>query len=282
MDNVKIRKATASESDLNGIVHIHRKEEHIPWNNIESCTLWTTKRLECGFYITIGEIGGKIISYAEWVISDEPDRKILYLGYLQVDPDYQRKGIGRIIIADGIEYAKKNKCPQIVTNPEVQDGADIFYRKCGFKNARKLFSLQILTESYKDYTFQKEILDKVPFSAVKERKFIFGKWEFASSHIWQVFNESAHGRKSHVISLQDKTFIQIDDGSDGGAVMIWANTNSTNYSDIIKSALSFAYSIGYHHLDFAYLEDEESFLDGFDVYDKKLESDFEQIYYIII
>ncbi|MCL2056701.1 MAG: GNAT family N-acetyltransferase, partial [Oscillospiraceae bacterium] len=226
---VKIRKATASEADLNGIVHVHRKEENVPWNNIKDCTLWTSKRLECGFYITVTELDGEIIAYTEWVISDEFDKKILYLGYLQVDPDHQRKGVGRIIIADGIEYAKENKCSQITTNPEVEDGADIFYRKCGFKDGRKVFSLQVLTEPYKDYKFQKKILEKVPFSAVKKRKLIFGKWEFASHHVWQVFNESAHGRKSHVISLQDGTYIQIDDGSDGGAVMIWAN--SKNYGD---------------------------------------------------
>jgi GNAT superfamily N-acetyltransferase len=256
---------------------IHRKEEHIPWNNIENCTLWTTKRLKCGFYITVTEINGQIIAYSEWVISDEPDRKILYLGYLQVDPDYQRKGIGRNIIADGIEYAKKNNCSQIVTNPEVEDGADIFYRKCGFKDGRKVYSAQILAEPYKDYKFEKEILDKVPVSAVKERKFMFGKLEFSSHHIWQVFNEPI-GRESNVISLYDGTYIQIDDGSDGGAVMIWAN--SKNYGDIIKSALSFADLIGYHHLDLVYFEDEEKLLDGFEVYNKKQENDFEQVYYI--
>jgi len=276
-NNIKIRKATTSEADLNGIVHIHRKEEHVPWNNIKGCTELTTKRLECGFYITVTEIDGKIVAYAEWVISNEPDRKFLYLGYLQVDPDYQRKGIGRVIIADGVGYAKKNDCSQIVTNPEVKDGADIFYRKCGFKDGRKVFSLQSCTEPYKDYKFEKTILDKVPFSAIKERKFVFGKWEYASSHIWQVFNEPI-GRESHVILLHDGTYVQIDDGTDGGAVMIWAN--SENYSEIIKSGLSFAYSIGYHHLDFAYFEDEERYLDGFEVYDKKQELDFEQIYYI--
>ena len=278
MNNIKIRQATASEADLNGIVHIHRKEADVPWNNIKDCALWTTKRLDCGFYITVTELDGKIIAYAEWVISDEPDRKYLYLGYLQVDPDYQRKGIGRIIIDDGIEYAKKNNCSQLVTNPEIESGADIFYRKCGFKDGPKLFSLQILTEPYKDYKFEKKILDKVPFLAVKENKFMFGKWEFSSHHVWQVYNESAHGRKSHVILLQDGTYIQIDHGSDGGAVIIWAN--SKNYGDIIKSALSFAYSIGYHHLDFAYLENEECYLNGFELYNKKQESDFEQIYYI--
>jgi hypothetical protein len=60
--------------------------------------------------------------------------------------------------------------------------------------------------------------------------------------------------------------------------MIWSN--STNYSDMIKSALSFGYFLGLPHLNFDYLEDEETFLDGFEVYDKEQEADFEQIYYI--
>ena len=285
MDNVKIRQMTTSESDLNGIANIHRSCED-PWNEIEECTAWITKRLERGVYIQVAEIIneqtrlGKIVGHGEWIISDEPDRKFLYLGMLQIDEDYQRKGIGRLMIADGIEYAKKNGCESVITIPD-EGGADIFYRKCGFIDGRKSHSLKMLTEPYKDYKFEKTNLEKVPFSAIKEKRYIFGKGQVSSRHMWEVYNEkpSTDDRLAPAILLPDGTYIQID-VTYGGYFMIWSN--STNYGDMIKSALSFGYSLGLQYLIFDYLEDEESFLDGFDFYDKEYERDYEQIYYNIL
>jgi len=278
MDNIIIRQMTTSESDLKGIANIHRDCED-PWNEIEECTAWITKRLERGFYIQVAEFDGKIAGHGEWIISEEPDKKFVYLGMLQIDKDYQRKGIGRIMIADGIEYAKKNNCELIITIPDMDENADIFYRKCGFKDERKIHSLKMLTEPYKDYKFEYTDIDKVPFSAIKEKKYIFGKGQLCSRHMWEVYNEkpSTDDRFAPAILLPDGTYIQID-VTHGGYLMIWSN--STNYSDMIKSALSFGYSLGLPHLNFDYLEDEETFLDGFEVYDKKQETDFEQIYYI--
>ena len=284
IDNIKIRQATTSESDLNGIVKIYKPGDEAPWSKLDECRAWITKRLERGFYIQLAEIDGKIVGHGEWIISDEPCRKFAYLGMLEINEDYQRRGIGRAMIADGIEYARKNNCTEAVTAPDMDTRADIFYKKCGFKDGRKHYTSQIETEEYKDYEFEKIKIDKVPFSAIKEKKYIFGKGQFCSRHIWEVYNEKPYtdDRLSPAIQLPDGTFIQLGycEGGDGGYLMIWSN--STNYSEIIKSALSFGYSLGLHHLDFDYLEDEESFLDGFEVYNKKQEEDFEQIYYINI
>jgi len=284
MDNVKIRNITMSEQDINGMLQIHRNCED-PWNEIEECKSWISKRIERGFYLRLAEVDENIVGHAEWIISDEPDRKFLYLGMLQIDADYQRKGIGRLMINDGIEYAKKNSCSSLVTSPDMEENADIFYRKCGFKNGRKQYLLHILTEPYKDYEFEKTNLDKVPFSTIKEKKFIFGKGgQFSVRHMWEVMNEKPSTdteRRTPAILLSDGTYIQIchwgkDD--DIGFTLVWSN--NTNYSDIIKSALSFGYSIGLTALEFNYLEDEESFIDGFDICNKRASGDFEQIYYI--
>ena len=277
MNNVKIRQMTTSASDLNGIANIHRSCED-PWNEIEECTAWITKRLERGFYIQVAEIDGKIVGHGEWIISDEPGRKFLYLGMLQIDADYQGRGIGRVMVADGIEYAKKNGCESVITVPD-DGGADIFYRKCGFTDGRKSHSLKMLTEPYKNYIFEKTNVDKVPFSVIREKKYIFGKGQISSRHMWECYNEkpSTDDRLTPAILLPDGTYIQID-VTNGGYFMIWSN--SVNYSDIIKSALSFGYSLGLHYLVFDYLEDEEVFLDGFEIYDKTQEPEFEQVYYI--
>ncbi|MCL1859054.1 MAG: GNAT family N-acetyltransferase [Oscillospiraceae bacterium] len=286
MDNVKIikiRQATASESDLNGIVNVYRGQS-IPWGNITDCTSWVTKRLERGFYIQVAEIDGKIVGHGEWIISDEPDRKFLYLGMLEIDKDYQRKGIGRAMIADGIEHAKKNNCVEAVTSPDMETGADIFYRKCGFKDGRKQYILHIKTEEYRDYKFEGTKIEKVPFSVIKEKRFVFGKGgQFSSRHMWEVMNEKPSvdvNRRTPAILLSEGTYIQIHtwENANVGSLYVW--TNNINYSEIIKSALSFGYSLGMKHIDFEYLEDEESFLDGFEVHDRHAPGDFEQIYYI--
>ena len=283
MYNIKIRQATNSESDLNGIVHIHR-DGGDAWDNIRTCTAWITKRLERGFYIRIAEIDGKIAGHAEWIITDEPDGNFLYLGMLQIDEDYQKQGIGRAMVSDGIEYAKKNNCTSVVTSPDTETGAAIFYRKCGFIDGRKQHTLKILTEKYKNFEFEKNSISKVPFSVLKEKKFIFGKdCQFSPRHMWEVMNEPPSTdtkRRTPAILLSDGTYIQLHiwGESDSGGVYIW--TNSTNYTDIIKSALSFGYSLGLRHLDFGHFEDEESFFDGFEVHEKRASGEFEQIYYI--
>ena len=281
MDNIKIRDITTSEEDINGMLQIHRNCQD-PWNEREECISWISKRIERGFYLRLAEVDGKIVGHAEWIISDERDSKFLYLGMLQIDEDYQKKGIGRAMIADGIEYAKKNDCPTVVTMPDMEDNADIFYRKCGFIDVRKHYNAKMETAKYKDYKFEKTIIDKVPFSVIKEKRYIFGKGQISARHMWEVYNEkpSTDDRLSPAILLPDGTYIQLGfwEGGDGGYLMIWSN--STDYENIIKSALSFGYSLGLHHLDFDYLEDEESFLDGFDVYEKKQEDDFEQAYYV--
>ena len=88
MENIKIRQMTISESDINGIANIHRDCED-PWKETEECTAWITKRLERGFYIQAAEFNEKIVGHGEWIISDEPNKKFVYLGMLQIDKDYQ-------------------------------------------------------------------------------------------------------------------------------------------------------------------------------------------------
>ena len=282
MNNVKIRLATATETDYHGITKIYKPDDEGPWKEYEECKAWISKRLERGFYIQVAEIDGKIIGHGEWIISDEPDRKFLYLGMLEVNENYRGKGIGRFMIADGIEYAKQNNCSQAVTSPDMDNHADIFYRKCGFTDGRKYFTSKILTELYKDYKHGGINIDKVPFSAIKENKFIFGKGQFCSRHMWEVYNEkpSNDDRLAPAIELPDGTYIQLGywEGGEGGYILVWSN--STDYNNIIKSALSFGYFLGLHHIDFGYLEDEEKFLDGFEIYDKTQEPEFEQVYYI--
>jgi len=285
MDNIKIRTATDSEPDLNGIAGVYNPNDG-PWSKLDTCAELVTKRLERGFYIQVAEVDGKIVGYSEWVISDEPDRKFLYLSWLRINDNYQRKGIGRLMIADAAKHAKKNNCASLVTCPDTSGSAAVFYRKCGFADGRRQYGLKILAEKYKDYKFEKTGLDKTPFSVIKEKRLIFGKdvedSSFSSRQMWEYMNEPPSigaNERNPAILLADGTYIQMQIcGEAGKYICIW--TNNTNYADMIKAALSFGYSLGLNYLDFGYFKEEESFFDGFDVYDKKQGPEFEQIYYI--
>jgi len=287
MNSIKIRQMTASESDLNGVVGIYKADHWAPWSRLDECTAWIAKRLERGFYLQVAEVDGKIVGHSEWVVTDEPDKKFIYLSTIEINENYQRKGIGRLMIADAVEYAKKNDCASLVTCPDTSGSAAVFYRKCGFIDGRKQYELKILTEKYKDYKFEKTEIAKVPFFVIKEKKLVFGKYgeecSFSSRQMWEDMNESPcldNNRRNPAIFLADGTYIQINiyDEADGGGVYIW--TNSANYADILKSALSFGYSLGLHHLDFGYFQEEERIFNGFEVYDQKEGTEFEQIYYI--
>lgn len=129
MENFLIREAKLG--DIKGIMNVHRNCDD-PWHEENECSAWIEKRLKSGFYIQVAQIGDKIIGHGEWIISTEPKQKILYLGMLQVDDDYQRMGCGRAMIADGVIYAKKFACSKIVTIPDSDTNSIIFYEKCGF------------------------------------------------------------------------------------------------------------------------------------------------------
>ena len=90
MDNIKIRLVTTSESDLNGIVGVYKSDDWAPWSKLDECTAWITKRLERGFYIQVAEVDGKIVAHGEWIITNEPERKFLYLGMLEINENYQQ------------------------------------------------------------------------------------------------------------------------------------------------------------------------------------------------
>lgn len=279
--NIIIREITTG--DISGIRNIHRSCED-PWNDIEECASWVTKRIERGFYMQAAELDGKVVGHGEWIISDEPDRKYLYLGLLQIDADYQRMGIGRKMIADGIEYAKSNGCDTLVTIPDTEDNSIEFYRKCGFKEEREIYKLEIPSEICKDYICSGKGTEKVPFEVIKHNRFLLGKCQISSRHMWEVCNEkpcSDTGRRTPAVLLEDGTYIQLSyfPEWEGGGTFAQCWAAGEDYGHILKSTLSLAYSNGRKAVELYYLEDEEAIFNGFDTCKKKKDN-VELVYYI--
>jgi predicted N-acetyltransferase YhbS len=95
MDNIKIRAATME--DCPAIVNVHRGEADW-WADLSVCEPLMAHRLGRGFYNHVAYADEKIVGHGEWIIDDGFNGKFLYLGMLQIDPDFQRRGIGNVLV----------------------------------------------------------------------------------------------------------------------------------------------------------------------------------------
>jgi predicted N-acetyltransferase YhbS len=267
MENLIIRKADIN--DLKGIQNIHRNCDD-PWHYEAECKAWIEKRIERSFYIQVAEYCNQIVGHGEWIISDEPDRKILYLGMLQIDSDFQRKGIGRKMLDDGIEYARKNNCSSIVTIPDTDTGSQTFYSKCGFTEQRHIKRCIIPVTPFNDLQNDKKQIKNIPFHVIKDLPFEFGLVQASSRHMWEVCNEmpATDDRLTPAILLNNDGYIQLCyfDNDDTALALYWGKLKDKDY--VIKSILSFGYECHLKAITFVFYE-ENSYL-----FDKmKIEND---------
>lgn len=254
MHSITIREG--KKSDSSSICHIHRNCDD-PWNNEKECNAWVSNRIDRGFYIQLGIYQEKIVAHGEWVISDQPDSKILYLGLLQVDSDYQGKGIGRAMVEDGALYAKKVGCQHIATIPDTETGSQNFYEKCGFRRSKEIICCTIETEGHHD-NIERYRIHEVPYSVVREKSFLFGLCQASSRHMWEVTNKKPitdEDRNAPAICLDDRSIIQVSyfEPKHKGLALCWSN--SKDYIKLICTALSFGNSLGLKKVDFVFYEE---------------------------
>jgi ribosomal protein S18 acetylase RimI-like enzyme len=253
-----IRKATLN--DIKGIQNIHRDCDD-PWHNETECKNWVEKRLDRGFYIQVAVLNGKVVGHGEWIVSDEPDKKFLYLGMLQIDSDYQRQGIGRAMLSDGQYYARQNGCSSIITIPDNDTGSVSFYSKCGFTQGRKIKQIKVPTMMYTGYDPYNKRIDFVPFSVTKELLFIFGLSQISSRHMWEICNEPPKGddRATPAIKTAEGDFVQFSyyEPSDTGLVLCWSASNNTDR--LLINILGFGYECGLKYVTFIFFEQYEHF-----------------------
>jgi predicted N-acetyltransferase YhbS len=263
MNNITVRQAI--KTDSRAIGYIHRNCDD-PWHDESECDSWVSRRIERGFYIQAGLYNDKIVGHGEWIVSDEPNGKYLYLGMLQVDSDYQYKSVGRAMINDGIVYARTNGCKYISTIPDADTGSEKFYAKCGFHNAGILKSCTISTDGYKDDISTYRI-DEVPFTVVAEKTFVFGLSQVSSRHMWEVCNvkPDSDDRLTPAIHTRDGTYMQLSHfkGNESGLVLCWSE--SCDYKNIFRYALSLGQSSGLKQLEFIFFDKYAYLFEGMPV-----------------
>ena len=95
---------TATAADIDGLTCVHR-DCRDPWQTREECEDWVLHRLSRGFLLRVALVGGRVVGHAEWIRSDEPAGTLLHLGLLQIDAEWQQRGIGSQMIDDGVRLA---------------------------------------------------------------------------------------------------------------------------------------------------------------------------------
>jgi len=249
------------QTDIQGIRETHGSDEH--WGSDQACFMSGKTSLENGFFIQVAVCGDKIIGHAEWVISDEPDYRFLYLGMLQIHEDYQKRGIGTKLIESGVKYAKDNNCAFVRTMPSIESGSLFFYQKNDFAQTRDSNStLKVRTT---DSSMQNVIrIDKVPFDAIKTVPFVVGLHQHASAHIWKVFNAQHKYDDRKVSSFAiGESYVNIGafEPTECASVICWSKKLT---SALIHEILAIGGSLNYQFLSFCVLSENESRFNTFD------------------
>ena len=249
------------DTDIQDIREAHGSDEH--WGSDEACYMSGKTSLENGFFIQVAIYGDKIVGHAEWVISDEPCYRFLYLGMLQVHEDYQKRGIGTKLIESGSTYAKNNNCAFLRTMPSIESGSSIFYEKNGFirtKDSNSTLKVETIPIPVK----QAIRIDKVPFDVVKLLPFVVGLYQHASGHIWKVYNAQHEYDERVVASFRiGESYINIGAFEPTGraSVTCW----SENITPVlINEILAVGSSLGYKYLSFCILNENISCFESFD------------------
>jgi GNAT superfamily N-acetyltransferase len=256
-------------TEIQGIREAHGEDDH--WGSNEACFNSQKTRLENGFFIQVAVCGDKVVGHAEWVISREPKHCFLYLGMLQINAEYQKKGIGTEFIESGAEYAKKNGCTFLRTMPDDDTGSSIFYQKNGFiKTNDSNSTLKLETKSIPAETAVR--IDKVPFDITKTLPFMVGLYQHSSGHMWNVYNARSENDDRVVSSYKiGDAYINIGafEPTDRASVVCWSEKITPA---LITEILAVGNSLGYKYLSFCILTENMTCFDSF-VYELSEEHD---------
>jgi GNAT superfamily N-acetyltransferase len=253
--------------DCNGVTKVYEGEPGW-WHEVDMCREVTQKRLEHGWYITVAERSGCIDGHAEWIVDRDKNGEYLYLDELQVIKSQQQSGIGRAIVADGVNYAQKRGISRIMTIPEQDTGSEVFYAKCGFvKVGETLFTALETDVGAGNSGFM--AVDRVPKSVLDTRILLFGLAVASPLHMWVIENDkiSYDKYKSDAFKLENGDYIQFRHKPDDkrAIVLLWS---SEPMSDSIADILRCAAYAGLETVEFEFLA-EHTFL--FDKYGAKIE-----------
>lgn len=189
-----------------GIVNVFRDDEVVPWHRYDECLALVTRRMECGFYITVAYYGDKLAGYSEWIVTYDNGKKVLYLGIMQVDCDLRGRRIGKAMLDDGEEHAKSIGASCLRTIPE-DDRAHDFYRKYGFVETDAIYRCVCPTPV--NMSAEKPVnLTTVTLEIADTHEFVFGLCQSSGRHMYEVANNNPDSNFEVITSYITGGFLQ--------------------------------------------------------------------------
>ena len=125
------------------------------WMSGETCAIHLNGLLLDGHLPLVAETDGDgvstddsvIVGEAEYYVNREPAPfgPYLHLSVLYIHRDWQGQGVGRALIAAGVEHARTLGCHALTTQPESEMTG--FYRRVGFELWRRAKEMQTVTQT---------------------------------------------------------------------------------------------------------------------------------------
>jgi GNAT superfamily N-acetyltransferase len=124
------------------------------WMSVETCAIHLNGMLLHGHLPLVAENNDTIVGEAEFYVNREPAPfgPHLHLSVLYIHRDWQGQGVGRALIAAGVEHARALGCHALTTQPEPEMTG--FYRRVGFELWRRAKEMQIVVQSVTQFGTQ--------------------------------------------------------------------------------------------------------------------------------
>ncbi len=102
-----------------------------PWMSVELCAVHLNALLQRGHLPLVATAAGQVVGEAEYYLAHEASPfTALHLSVLYVNAAQQGKGIGKALLAAGVDYARAQALPALTTQPDAE--AVGFYTRLGF------------------------------------------------------------------------------------------------------------------------------------------------------
>ena len=251
LNDIAVYRLDSSKIDelIPEIVRVFRDDDVVPWHAHDTCLAWVMQRAKRGFYIALAYCGGKLAGYSEWIETHDQDKKILYLGMMQVDCDMRSRGIGGAMLRDGEQHAKNIGALYLRTIPEDERAHD-FYRKHGFCETDCIYVCTCATMSDAG-TDKQGVLAVVSRQVADTQEFIFGLCQSSSRWMYEVANYDPEMAQFRVISAyMPGGYLQFRyrQGAKTALALYWTCEQTT--TDTVAAILRSGHLAGFEEIQF--------------------------------
>ncbi|MFC4467964.1 GNAT family N-acetyltransferase [Streptomyces xiangluensis] len=135
---MKITVRSASEDDLSALLPLYRElnPDDAPLPQASAGAIWTAISKQQGRTILIAEVDGSVAGTADCIVMPNltrGGRPILFVENVVVAGSFQRRGVGRRLMAAAVQLGESADCYKVQLLAADDEYVHTFYEACGFK-----------------------------------------------------------------------------------------------------------------------------------------------------